>query len=287
MPARRKAALDPEARAKADRRNARKIELRQRRRAANETADETCQRLDHKMMDTVICHVLRRARERKRRRTYVAEHLELESQRASAAWAAKKRARKEAPAALNKRGNFVSVANVAAAAVTHIKSMAKTRRRAHDRRPQFRDRINARKRERKATDEQYAVTERLRTRLWDALQRSDATKAASTQKLVGCSQKALRKHLRRKLLGDEQLLDMEVDHVFPMTAYNLKCPREQRKCMHWSNLQPLPKEDNGSKKNQLPTRAMAAHVQRDCWPDGVTTADLPMRLPGWRTPWRM
>ena len=57
--------------------------------------------------------------------------------------------------------------------------------------------------------------------------------------------------------------------------------------MHYSNLQLLTAEENAFKRGRLPTKAMAARVDRSCWPDGITEDMLPDIYPGWRTPLRM
>jgi hypothetical protein len=57
--------------------------------------------------------------------------------------------------------------------------------------------------------------------------------------------------------------------------------------MHWTNTQLLTPVENRSKSGRLPTKAMAAKVDRCCWPDGVTEDMLPTIYPGWSSPLRM
>ena len=66
--------------------------------------------------------------------------------------------------------------------------------------------------------------------------------------------------------------------------YNIADPGEQRKAMHYSNLQPLSVQGNKDKGDKLPTKAMAAKVERWAWPVGVTEEDLPDQYVGWRSP---
>jgi len=42
-------------------------------------------------------------------------------------------------------------------------------------------------------------------------------------------------------------------------------------------------EENEEKFDKLPTKAMAAKVERWCWPAGVTEDMLPDKYPGWAT----
>jgi hypothetical protein len=57
--------------------------------------------------------------------------------------------------------------------------------------------------------------------------------------------------------------------------------------MHFTNCQPLTKQENQNKYSKLPTKAMAAKVDRDKWPPGITEDMLPDIYPGWATPLRM
>lgn len=43
----------------------------------------------------------------------------------------------------------------------------------------------------------------------------------------------------------------EYDHVIPCTAFDHSIYHEQEKCFHWSNIQPLMRDDNRSKGNKL------------------------------------
>ncbi len=61
----------------------------------------------------------------------------------------------------------------------------------------------------------------------------------------------------------------------------------QKRAMHFSNLQPLTADENGDKSDKLPTKAMAAKVERWAWPPGITEDMLPDIYDGWATPLRM
>jgi len=81
--------------------------------------------------------------------------------------------------------------------------------------------------------------------------------------------------------------DSEVDHVFPLAKYNLGDVGNVNKVMHWSNFQLLTSHENKWKNDRLPTKAMAAKVERWAWPDDITEDMLPTIYPGWSTPLRM
>jgi hypothetical protein len=43
----------------------------------------------------------------------------------------------------------------------------------------------------------------------------------------------------------------ELDHIRPSSSFKLSDPEEQKKCFHYTNLQPLLKNDNRTKLNKL------------------------------------
>ena len=89
------------------------------------------------------------------------------------------------------------------------------------------------------------------------------------------------------LLSGNTLHEEEIDHVFPMAMYDFSLDQNQYRCSNYTNMQPLTLVENRWKSDKLPTKAMAAKVDRGCWPDGVTEDMLPDIYPGWRTPLRM
>lgn len=140
----------------------------------------------------------------------------------------------------------------------------------------------------RATDPAFVVAERCRDRLNAFLaSKNGAKKANSTMALVGCSAKELHRQLYDDCNGRD-FQECEIDHVFPFASFkNDDLDSMQRKVMHRTNVQPLTVCENRNKWDKLPTKAMAAKVDRSCWPDGVTEDMLPEKYPGWSTPLRM
>jgi hypothetical protein len=136
------------------------------------------------------------------------------------------------------------------------------------------------------SDTAYAIRNRLLRRLKVAVQSAKVKKAAGTMQLVGCDLATLRGHIDNQL-GGRSLDHYQLDHIFPFVRYNLQLASQQRRVMHYTNLQPLSTSENTSKNDRLPTKAMAAKVDRCCWPDGVTEDMLPTIYPGWSSPLRM
>lgn len=158
----------------------------------------------------------------------------------------------------------------------------KTKRRAKNKRNQ--PRANARDKERKREDPAYHLIRKARCRLSDYLKKQNIKKQEKTMSLIDCTRSELLQHVQRQLDG-RVLSECHTDHIFPFRFYKL--PQQLNMVSNWSNLQPLTPSENDSKLDKLPTKAMAAKVDRSCWPDGVTEDMLPDIYPGWATPLRM
>lgn len=87
----------------------------------------------------------------------------------------------------------------------------------------------------------FKILEYLRTRISNVL--SGRTKAASTEKLLGCSIKDFKIYLESKFEPGMSLDNYgpvwHVDHIMPCALFDLSKPEHQRRCFHFSNLQPL------------------------------------------------
>jgi hypothetical protein len=94
----------------------------------------------------------------------------------------------------------------------------------------------------------------------------------------------LKTHIELQLMEGEDYDDVHFDHIFPLSRFG---EYEVQKACHWSNIQPLPARDNMDKRAHLPTKAMAAKVERWAWPEGITEDDLPEKYDGWATALRM
>lgn len=107
-------------------------------------------------------------------------------------------------------------------------------------------------------DPNYKMRKLLRTRLCHALKGN--LKAASTLKLLGTTVEHLYQHLEAQFLpgmnwqnhgrGNDKWV---VDHMMPIRCFDLTQEDQQRKCFHWTNLQPLWDPDNNAKRDKVPT----------------------------------
>jgi hypothetical protein len=99
------------------------------------------------------------------------------------------------------------------------------------------------------TNLNWKIGKRLRNRIKDALNRK-ASRAGTLLDLLGCSVLACQKHLEAlfKLgMSWENYGKWHIDHKRPCASFDLTDLEQQKICFHFSNLQPLWREENLSK----------------------------------------
>lgn len=72
-------------------------------------------------------------------------------------------------------------------------------------------------------------------------------KTGKTMELTSCSKEDHIKHLESQFTDGmtwENYGKWHIDHIRPCSSFNLEDPEEQKKCFHWTNLQPLWAIDN-------------------------------------------
>jgi len=117
-------------------------------------------------------------------------------------------------------------------------------------RPSVRERINKQAREwdrkKRATDKSFYIAKKMRSRLSAAIK----NKKLSAKMLVGCSWDELVAHLESQFkdgMSWDNKSEWHVDHIIPLSSFDLTIESEQLKAAHYTNLQPLWAEDNLSK----------------------------------------
>lgn len=127
----------------------------------------------------------------------------------------------------------------------HIKEIKKYRK-------IYKTRRNKLRQNRFKTDINYRLSYILRRRMWDALKQN--RKSNSTMKLVGCSIDQLKNHLKKQFkigMTWQNYGKWHIDHIKPCASFNLSKSKEQIKCFHYSNLQPLWAEENYKKHDKI------------------------------------
>jgi hypothetical protein len=98
---------------------------------------------------------------------------------------------------------------------------------------------------RRNLDINFKILSYLRTRLCLALKNNLKTK--TTIKLVGCSIKFLKQYLESRFKSGMSWNNYgrwHIDHIKSCASFDLTKALEQKKCFHYTNLQPLWAEDN-------------------------------------------
>lgn len=117
--------------------------------------------------------------------------------------------------------------------------------------PGRKDKRNANERERKKRDPMYKIRINLHTRLWFFLR--GLKKSIHTMDLVGCDLDFLKEHLQsqfdNKMNWDNYGSYWHCDHIIGCMSgvFDLTKLEDQKKCFHWTNLQPLEGRENEEK----------------------------------------
>jgi len=94
----------------------------------------------------------------------------------------------------------------------------------------------------------FKLSSNLRHRIYMVLKNN--TKSLSTMKLVGCSIEFLKNYIESQFtkgMNWSNYGKWHVDHIKPCASFDLSIASEQRRCFHYTNLQPLWATDNESK----------------------------------------
>lgn len=113
---------------------------------------------------------------------------------------------------------------------------------------------------REATDINFRLRRRLRTRVYHAL--TGYQKASTTMDLIGCSLEDLRTYLEAQFEAGmtwDNYGDWHVDHIYPLGLIDLSSAAEQRKAFNYLNLRPRWAAENMAAGNtaKKPTAASA------------------------------
>lgn len=114
------------------------------------------------------------------------------------------------------------------------------------------DRIAAHLKYRYRTDINFRIKHLLRCRLRDALKEN--RRPASAIKLLGCTIPELKAHLESQFeswMSWENFGEWQIDHISPLSAFDLTNIEEALKACHWTNLQPLCRIENAIKGDNL------------------------------------
>jgi hypothetical protein len=112
------------------------------------------------------------------------------------------------------------------------------------------ERINTRYRWRYKNDENFRLRDLLRSRFRKALKSKNIKKNSHVLELTSCSMDFLKNYLSKKFKkgmtwGNQG--QWHIDHRKPCASFDFSDKEEQRKCFHYTNLQPLWGKENKEK----------------------------------------
>jgi hypothetical protein len=109
-----------------------------------------------------------------------------------------------------------------------------------------------------ASNTQYRLSMRLRNRFREALQSSLDDRKVSAVSGLGCSLEFLKLYIESKWVsgmswnnwgrGEDK---WHIDHIVPLAKFDLSIEEQQKKAIHYTNLQPLWEQDNLSKGSKV------------------------------------
>ena len=108
----------------------------------------------------------------------------------------------------------------------------------------FKDRKNSRRRERRKSDWKYRITENIRTGVKMALKKVGIAKRIPTNKYADI--KAIAEHI-----GPPPGPGYHIDHIFPISAFDLSDTTHVKICYHPSNLRWIPAKENIMKSSHF------------------------------------
>jgi hypothetical protein len=79
---------------------------------------------------------------------------------------------------------------------------------------------------------------------------SNLSKTKSTIEYLGCSPEYFKEYLQKKMTDEMTFENIHIDHIKPVSKFNLDDPDEFLDCCHYTNLQPLLAKDNLEKNNK-------------------------------------
>lgn len=98
----------------------------------------------------------------------------------------------------------------------------------------------------------FRLLQSLRTRTRNALKGLD--KSDSTAKLLGCSMEDFKKHIESQFtdgMSFDNYGEWHLDHIMPCCSFDMRNADQQRKCFHFTNIQPLWAKENLSKGGRV------------------------------------
>lgn len=124
--------------------------------------------------------------------------------------------------------------------------------RVRNKRPHNRASRAKARRERRRRDPAFRIADFLRARIWFLLRNRGLRKSVATERLLGCSFEDFAIYLESKFESgmtwdNYEINGWHVDHIMPCAIFDLAKADHQKRCFHFSNMQPMWASENRSK----------------------------------------
>lgn len=120
----------------------------------------------------------------------------------------------------------------------------------------YRQRRNALNKRRRSENPTRKLAENSRSRICHILKREKVTKSVGTFKFIGCTAEFFRSFLEHQFTPEMNWKNYgvfwNVDHVIPISKFDLHDADQLRTAFHYSNCRPLEAEKNSEKNDTLP-----------------------------------
>ena len=103
-------------------------------------------------------------------------------------------------------------------------------------------------------DPEYRLIHNLRCRLKAAFMNGGYKKTDTTKKLLGCTPNELKIHFESQFkegMSWDNYGEWHVDHIKPVSSFNMADVEQQKQCFHYTNLQPLWAMENFLKSDNV------------------------------------
>jgi hypothetical protein len=115
---------------------------------------------------------------------------------------------------------------------------------------------NLYKKKRRLIDPEYKLLRNIRDRHSKAVKYSGFNKNFSSINLLGCDSGYLKKYIEIQFRdgmnwNNYGRYGWHIDHIIPCSSFDLSDQKQQKKCFHYSNLQPLWATDNLKKHSKI------------------------------------
>ena len=103
------------------------------------------------------------------------------------------------------------------------------------------------KKERRDNDEIFRLADNLRSRLRHAMLRQVAKKNDKTENLLGISYSEFKDYIEFLMTSGMTWKNIELDHIQPLSSFDLTDSEQLKEATHFTNIQPLLKKETSLK----------------------------------------